>query len=63
LLTPREKEIMELVIRGYTIAEISKTLFISESTVITHKQHIQDKLHAKNSCHCVTLYLKGKSTQ
>jgi DNA-binding CsgD family transcriptional regulator len=54
---------MELVTKGFTIAEISKILFISESTVITHKQHIQDKLHAKNSCHCVTLYLKGKATK
>jgi DNA-binding CsgD family transcriptional regulator len=49
---------MELVTSGFTIAEISQILFISESTVITHKQHIQDKLHAKNSCHCVSLYLK-----
>jgi DNA-binding CsgD family transcriptional regulator len=54
---------MELVTKGFTIAEISEILFISESTVITHKQHIKDKLHAKNSCHCVALYLKGKSTK
>lgn len=58
LLTQREKQIIELVSIGLTIDEISKILFISKSTVITHKQNIQEKLHAKNSCHCVSLYLK-----
>jgi DNA-binding CsgD family transcriptional regulator len=57
-LTHREKEIMDLVILGYTIKEISYILNISETTVISHKQNIKDKLHARNSCHCVSLYLQ-----
>jgi DNA-binding CsgD family transcriptional regulator len=57
-LTQREKEIMDLVILGYTIKEISNILNISETTVISHKQNIKEKLHARNSCHCVSLYIQ-----
>ena len=60
LLTKREKQIMELIIMGFTVPMISKTLFISETTVITHKENIKVKLHAKNSCNCVSLYLIQK---
>ena len=63
MLTRREEQIMELVIRGLTIAEISKILFISESTVVTHKENIQEKLHARNSCHAVFLYTTQKFLQ
>jgi DNA-binding CsgD family transcriptional regulator len=58
MLTRREKEIMHLVILGLTSGEISKILFISETTVISHKVNIQKKLNAKNSCHAVFLFIK-----
>jgi LuxR family maltose regulon positive regulatory protein len=58
MLTRREKQIIEHVTMGFTIAEISKKLNISENTVKTHKENIQEKLQAKNSCHAVFLYLK-----
>jgi two-component system, LuxR family, response regulator FixJ len=63
MLSKREKQIMELVISGHTVEEIGKLLFIAESTVVTHKQHIQAKLQAKNSCHAVFLYAKQKINQ
>lgn len=47
-LTPREREIFELVIRGYTNAEIASRLFISLRTVETHRQRITKKLSARS---------------
>jgi DNA-binding CsgD family transcriptional regulator len=58
MLTQREKQIMDLVTQGYTTQEISHILNISETTVVTHKQNVKNKLCAKNSCHCVSLFLK-----
>lgn len=42
-LSAREKEIVNLMIKGHTNREISKTLFISESTVETHRKNIYRK--------------------
>lgn len=39
-LSLREREVTELVLRGATNADISRTLFISLPTVKTHLQHI-----------------------
>lgn len=58
LLSHREIEIMELVSEGYTTQEIGKILSISETTVISHRQNIKTKLSAKNTSHCVSLFLK-----
>jgi DNA-binding CsgD family transcriptional regulator len=63
MLTQREKQIMDLVTQGYTTVEISNILNISETTVITHKQNVKTKLCARNSCHCVSLFLKQYSLQ
>ena len=43
-LTPREREVYELLIQGLTNREIAKLLFIEESTVKVHAHHIYDKL-------------------
>ena len=58
MLTDRERQIMDLVVSGFTTREISKALYISETTVVTHKQNVKEKLNARNSCHCVSLYLQ-----
>ncbi len=47
-MTRREREIFELLIRGYTNAEISARLFISLRTVETHRQRITKKLSARS---------------
>jgi len=43
-LSPREREVHELVAQGRSNREIAKTLFISESTVKVHVRHILEKL-------------------
>ena len=47
-LTKREREIFELVIRGYSNADIATQLFISMRTVETHRQRVTKKLSARS---------------
>lgn len=47
-LTPREKELMELIYAGMSNKEIAETLFLSESTVKTHIYNIFRKLEVRN---------------
>lgn len=48
-LSPREIEIIRLVARGMTSAEISQQLFLSEHTVDTHRKNILRKTGVKGS--------------
>jgi DNA-binding NarL/FixJ family response regulator len=43
-LTPREREVMRLLARGYTYREIASELFISIKTVETHASNVLRKL-------------------
>lgn len=43
-LTRREREVFELLIRGYSNDDISTRLFIARRTVETHRQRIMNKL-------------------
>lgn len=43
-LSARETEVMELIARGRSVADIAEELFISENTVRTHSKHIYTKL-------------------
>ena len=43
-LSKREKEILQLLLQGYSNKKISQELFISDHTVSVHKKHILKKL-------------------
>jgi DNA-binding NarL/FixJ family response regulator len=47
-LTPREREVAELVARGLTNREIATQLYLSERTAQNHVQHILTKLDLAN---------------
>jgi DNA-binding NarL/FixJ family response regulator len=43
-LTPREREVLQLVAEGRTIRGVSAILKIASRTVVFHKSNIMDKL-------------------
>lgn len=45
-LTPREREVADLVVAGYTSKEIGRILQISPRTVEVHRSHVMNKLEA-----------------
>jgi len=47
-LTRREKEVLQLVVDEYTTDEIAAKLFVSSTTVISHRKNLLRKLNAKN---------------
>jgi DNA-binding NarL/FixJ family response regulator len=49
LLTRREKEVLELIAEGMTNNEIAQKLFISSTTVDTHRKNLLAKFDAKNT--------------
>jgi DNA-binding NarL/FixJ family response regulator len=60
LLTDREREVMGLVVRGLSNAEIRKELFLSEPTVKTHVGRILMKLAVRDRVQLVVLaYERG----
>ncbi|MBS1564688.1 MAG: response regulator transcription factor [Bacteroidetes bacterium] len=49
VLSPREIEVMRLIVQGYTSAQIGKQLFLSELTVDTHRKNISRKTGVKSA--------------
>ena len=48
VVTPREKEVILLIVEGLTTKEIAERLFLSKHTVESHRQNILLKLELKN---------------
>ena len=58
ILTPREKEIFNLLIENNTTKEISNKLNISEKTVRNHISNVMQKLGVKGRASAVVELLK-----
>lgn len=57
-LSPREREVLLLLADGLGVAQISRQLFISESTTKTHISKLYDKLGAGNRAQALMTALK-----
>lgn len=57
-LSPREREILDLLAQGHTGAQAAKLLFLSPETVRTHVRNAMAKLEAHTRVHAVALALR-----
>jgi DNA-binding NarL/FixJ family response regulator len=57
-LSPREKEILQLIAEEHTSSDIASLLFISEKTVEKHRANIMTKLNTRNVAGLVRLAVK-----
>ena len=55
-LSPREREVLELLARGYLYKEIAEMLKISVQTVNTYIRRIYEKLHVRSRAQAVAKY-------
>lgn len=58
ILTDREKDILKLITSELTTQEIADQLFISQSTVITHRRNLLRKIGARNTAGLVKYALE-----
>jgi DNA-binding NarL/FixJ family response regulator len=55
VITRREKEVLELIAAGCTNAEIAERLFVSISTIDTHRKNLLEKFNVRNTASLVRL--------
>jgi DNA-binding NarL/FixJ family response regulator len=60
ILTPREKEILELIAEGYTNPQIAEKIFLSQFTVDSHRKNLLAKLNVKNTASLIRLAVENK---
>jgi len=58
-LTPRQKEVLQLLAEGRPMKEIADILKVSEKTVMFHKYHIMDSFNLKSNAELVLFALKN----
>lgn len=59
-LTPREREVLALMVEGLTNPEIAERLTVSRATAKAHVSHILSKLNAATRMEAISLALKHK---
>ncbi len=52
-LSPREFEVMQLLVKGLKLSEIAETLEVSHQTVTTHRRHILEKTGLRNTAEII----------
>lgn len=60
MLTRREVEVLGLISEGLTNQEIADKIFVSTSTVDSHRKNLLSKLQAKNTAALVNYAMKNK---
>jgi DNA-binding NarL/FixJ family response regulator len=59
LLTPREREVLDMLARGLTGEEIARELTLSPETIRTHVRNAMDKLEANTRVHAIAIALRS----
>lgn len=59
-LTPREKELLKLIVEGFTNHEIAEKMFLGVETVNGYRKNLLVKLGAKNTAVLVRMALEDK---
>lgn len=62
VLTPRECEVVKLVLRGYSTKSVSQALGISPGTVKVHRENIYAKLRVSSQAELFNLFIASVST-
>lgn len=57
-LSPRERDVLDYLVKGYSYKEVAEQMDISYSTVHTHIEHIYHKLHVQSRAQAVAKYLR-----
>ena len=58
-LTPREMEVLELVVAGLNNREIAEELFVSRATAKAHVSHILNKMDVSNRAEAITFAFRN----
>lgn len=58
-LTKREKEVLNLIVAGFTNAQIGQQLFISPDTVDSHRKNLHLKLNVNNTASLVKFAIEN----
>jgi FixJ family two-component response regulator len=62
-LTPREKEVMELITRGKANKVVGAELGVSQRTVEIHRAHVMEKMHASSLAELVRMVLDSEESK
>ncbi len=54
-ITPREKEVLQLISEAHSCKEIASKLYISQNTVNTHRKNLLSKFQTRNSAGLVRM--------
>ena len=54
ILTPREREVLGFLVRGYTNRQVAEALCISTRTVEGHRANIMSKMEFRNRAEMVS---------
>jgi DNA-binding CsgD family transcriptional regulator len=58
-LTPREKQVLQLLAHGHGDKEVAKALSVSTRTIESHVANILDKMHAKSRTDAVAMAIRA----
>ena len=61
-LTPREREVLNLVVEGMSNKAVANTLGLSAKTVEVHRAKVMEKMHARSVADLVKMAMQNQET-